>query len=109
MNNNLTPRRDISPSATNTALRLIHAPDPNYEIRVTVDGECVNVAAILTDETGMCFYKHCPILPVSVCVLIPDDEIFPFEKKVAEIDFKSLIPRFLYETASRKRSNDQRT
>lgn len=55
MNNNLTPRRDNSTSAINTALRLIHAPDPNYEIRVTVDGERVNVAAIRADDTGMFF------------------------------------------------------
>lgn len=83
---------DLSPSAINTALRQIHAPDPNYEIRVTVDGERVDVSEIQADGTGMCFYKYRPIIPVAVCVFKPDEGKFPFEKKVADIDFKSLEP-----------------
>lgn len=109
MNNNLTPRRDLSPSAINTALRHIHAPDPNFIVRVTVDGKRVDVAEIQADGTGMCFYRNRPIIPVSVGVFKPDFGKFPFEKNVADIDFKSLIPKVLYETANRKRSNDQRT
>lgn len=85
-------RRDYSPAAVETALEQIHAPDPNYEIRVTVDGERVNREEIQADGTGMCFYKYRPIIPVSMGVFKPDFGKLPFEKPVVDIDFKSLEP-----------------
>ena len=92
MNNNLTPRRDNSPSAINTALRQIYAPDPNYEVRITVDDERVDSKEIQVDRcTGMFFYKCRPIIPVAASIFLPTFGEFPFDKEVAEIDFKSLV------------------
>ena len=93
MNTNLcTKECDNSPAAIETALRQIRTPEPNFELRITVDGKRVNREEVQVDGTGMCFYQFRPIIPVSVSVFKPDFGKLPSEKTVADIDFWSLEP-----------------
>ena len=75
-----------SPAAGNDAVRMVC--DPECAVICTVDGERVDRSEIMSDGTGILFYRCAVLIPVSVALRQPDQGKYPEEPPVAEIAFR---------------------